>query len=222
MAHKVKIKSIAPITHDVLHIVAERPEGLIYTPGQAVDISINQEGWDKEIRTFTFTSLPSDDSIEFIIKTYPAHNGVTNHLRELHAGDEINLYDVYGDIHYAGEGIFIAGGAGITPFIAILKQLEAEGKLGGNKLIFANKTKADIIDADRFEKLLGDKFINVLSDEKIPGYEHGFITAELIRKNSDPQRHYYYLCGPPPMMDAVQRHLASLGIAESHIIKEGF
>lgn len=222
MAHKAKIKSIVPVTHDVLRIVAERPEGLTYTPGQAVDISINKEGWEKEIRTFTFTSLPTDDYIEFTIKTYPSHNGVTNQLRSLKPGDEINLYDVYGDIHYAGEGIFIAGGAGITPFIAILKQLDAEGKLGDNKLMFANKTKADIIDVERFEKLLGDKFINVLSDEKIPGYEYGFISADMIKKHSDPQKHYYYLCGPPPMMDAVQRHLATLGIDESHIIKEGF
>ena len=51
MAHKSKIKSIVPVTHDVLRVVAERPEGLTYTPGQAVDISINKEGWEKEIRT---------------------------------------------------------------------------------------------------------------------------------------------------------------------------
>lgn len=222
MAHKVKIKSIEHLTHDVLKIVTEKPEGFTYTPGQATDITINQEGWDKEYRTFTFTSLPDDDFIEFNIKTYPSHNGVTNHLLTLKAGDELNIFDVYGDIQYKGEGVFLAGGAGITPFIAILKELEKEGKVGNNKLIFANKTQADIIRRDLFENLLGDNFINVLSDEEVEGFEHGFVTEEIIKKYSDVNTQYYYLCGPPPMMDAVQKQLGSLGIGADRIVKEAF
>lgn len=222
MSNLVKITSIEPITHDVYRIQAEKPDGIEYRPGQAVDISLNKEGWKDEIRTFTFTSIPSDDFIEFTIKTYPGHNGVTNQIRSLKAGDEIYLYDIYGDIEYKGEGVFIAGGAGITPFIAILKKLEKENQIGNNKLIFANKSKADIIDASKFDKLLGSQFINVLSDENIPGFEHGFITPEIIKKHSSDLNQYFYLCGPPPMMDAVLKHLASLGVKEENIVKEGF
>ncbi len=222
MAHTVKIKSIIPITHDVLRITAEKPEGITYIPGQAVDININKDGWEKEIRTFTFTSLQDDDHIEFSIKTYPSHNGVTNQLRTLKSGDTITLHDIYGDIHYKGEGVFIAGGAGITPFIAIFKQLEKENKVGNNKLIFANKTKEDIIDKTRFEKLLNKNFINVLSNDDVPGYEHGFVNPEILKKYSDDTTKYYYLCAPPPMMDAVEKHLHSLGVADEAIVKEGF
>jgi ferredoxin-NADP reductase len=50
-----------------------------------------------------------------------------------------------GRIEYKGEGVFIAGGAGVTPFIAILRQLQAENKIANNKLIFTNKTANDII-----------------------------------------------------------------------------
>lgn len=222
MAHTVKIKSVTHITHDVLRIVTEKPEGIHYGAGQAVDISINKPGWEKEIRTFTFTSLQEDDFVEFSIKTYSAHNGVTNQLRSITAGDTINLYDIYGDISYKGEGIFIAGGAGITPFIAILKKLQKENKIGDNKLIFANRTKADIIDDNWFKALLGGNFINVLSGEEVTGYEHGFISAELIKKYMDNSSVYFYLCGPPPMMEAVEKHLNTLGIAQDKIVKEGF
>lgn len=121
-----------------------------------------------------------------------------------------------------GEGIFIAGGAGVTPFITILKQLEKENKIGNNKLIFANKTKADIILEDKFHKLLGDNFINILSEEKIADYEHGFISAELIKKYTNEYAKYFYLCGPEPMMQAVEKHLFSLGIADRFIVKEAF
>lgn len=218
----VKIIAIEHLTHDVLKIVAEKPASISYQPGQAVDISINKQNWEQELRAFTFTSLPDDTYIEFTIKTYPSHNGVTAQLLLLNKGDELIIHDVFGDITYKGEGIFIAGGAGVTPFIAILKQLEKENKIGNNKLIFANKTKADIILEDKFRQLLSGNFISILSDENITNYEYGFISADLIKKHTSEHSQYFYICGPELMMQAVEKQLFSLGIAENLMIKEAF
>ena len=149
---RVKITAIEHLTHDVLKIVAEKPATISYQPGQAVDVSISRQNWEQELRAFTFTSLPDDAYIEFTIKTYPSHNGVTGQLLSLNKGDELLIHDVFGDRTYKGEGIFIAGGAGVTPFIAILKQLQKENNAGNNNLIFANKTKADIILEDKFRQ----------------------------------------------------------------------
>lgn len=222
MEQPLKIKSIEHLTHDVLRIRTAKPDSIAYIPGQAADISINKPGWEKELRAFTFTSLEDDDFVEFTIKTYPARKGVTNELLTLKPGNELLFHGVFGDIQYKGEGIFLAGGAGITPFIAILKDLERQNKIGNNKLIFANKTKSDIILPERFNQILGKNFINVLSDEEISGFEHGYVNADLIKKYTAPENKYYYLCGPPPMMDAVEKHLASIGVAESNIVREGF
>lgn len=222
MSQAVKIQSIEHLTHDVLKIVAEKPKGLSYNPGQAVDVSINKPGWEKELRAFTFVSLPEEDYIEFNIKTYPLHNGVTNQLLTLKPDNELLIGDVFGDISYKGEGVFIAGGAGITPFLAILRSLKKSNSIGNNKLLFANKTKADIIQKEVFENMLGKNFINILSDEKLEGYEHGFISAEIIKRHSASNLKYYYLCGPPPMMAAVEKHLATLGIANEFIVREAF
>lgn len=221
MSEILKIKSITPLTHDVLRIVLPKPEGLKFEPGQAADVAINKPGWGKEWRSFTFTSLPEENEIEFNIKTYPSHQGVTNELLSLSAGDELIIGSVYGDIHYQGEGVFIAGGAGITPFKSILKKLAKEKKLGKNKLIFANKTKGDIISESYFEELLGENFINVLSDEKAEGYLNGYVTKEIIQDQVEGEP-FFYVCAPPPMMKAVEGHLAALGVNENRIIKEGF
>lgn len=222
MSQKTTIKSIEHLTHDVLRIVLEKPEGLDFVPGQAVDISLNKPDWSEKKNCFTFTSLPKENHIEFTIKTYPEHHGMTNELLSSKPGDEVLIYNPFGDIYFKGAGVFIAGGAGITPFIAILKNLEKQNQLSGNKLIFANKGKADIILEDYFNSLLGKDFINVLSNEDLEGYEHGYISPELIKKYSEENLKYYYLCGPPPMMKAVEGHLASLGIADEFIVKEGF
>ena len=220
--HLVKIKSIAKITHNVLKIVTEKPQTYNFTPGQATEVSINKNGWQMEKRPFTFTCLPGDDYLEFTIKTYPSHKGVTNELLQLKQNDELILHDVFGAIAYEGEGVFIAGGAGVTPFISIFRFLRSKNEVVGNKLILANKAKTDIILEQEFRILLGRNFINILSDEKTDGYANGYITEEFLKANITDLKKKIYLCGPEPMMEAVEKQLSNLGVDPKSIITEEF
>lgn len=220
--YKVKIINIENITHDVKAIKYEKPKGFNFTPGQASDVSINKPGYADQKRPFTFTGLNEWYYLEFNIKIYNDHNSVTKEIGKLKAGDDLIISEPWGDIHYNGEGVFLAGGAGITPFIAILRELKSKNKIGNNKLIFANKKAEDIIHKDEFEKILGRNFINILSHEKIDKYANGFINEEFLKANVDGFNKMFYLCGPPPMMDAVEKLLANLQVDKSSIIKEGF
>ncbi len=132
------------------------------------------------------------------------------------------MHDVFGAIAYKGEGVFIAGGAGVTPFISIFRNLESKKEIGYNKLIFANKSKTDIILENEFKKLLGENFINILSDEESDGYANGKITEDFIRANTDINNKIFYVCGPPPMMQAVINQLVNLQVTEKSIVKESF
>jgi ferredoxin-NADP reductase len=185
-------------------------------------MAINKSGWLKEERPFTFTNLPADDSLEFTIKTYPEQEGVTNELLHLKRGEELVLHDVFGAIKYKGEGVFIAGGAGITPFISILRNLKAKNEIGDNMLLFANKTKADIILQDEFEALLGDSFVNILSDEHVEGYPYGRVTEDFLKAHVTDFSRQFYMCGPPPMIKDVEQQLINLGVAKDRITKEVF
>jgi ferredoxin-NADP reductase len=218
--HIVKIKNIEPVTHDVRRFTLERPGGYTFTPGQATEIAINKPGWMDERRPFTFTCLPEDDHLEFTIKTYPERKGVTNELLSLNPGDELILHEVFGAISYKDEGVFIAGGAGVTPFIAILRNLRAQNKIGHNVLVFANKSKADIILEQEFKSMLGDQFINILSDEKVDGYDHGRINENFLKSIIKDFSQQFYVCGPPPMMDAVLSQLKNLGVGENAVTVE--
>ncbi len=218
--HPVQIKSIGFINHDVLHIETEKPVNYKYTPGQATHMRIDRDGIRDEKGAFTFTNLPEEKHLEFTIKTYPSHDGMTDKLRTLKAGDTLILEEVYGVIEYKGEGVFIAGGAGITPFISIFKMLAQEKRIGGNKLIFANKRKEDIILKDTFEPILGENFINILSDEKTDEYAKGKVDEAFLQQQVNDFSKYFYVCGPPKMIDAVEKSLKELGATESQIIKE--
>ncbi|OYX18084.1 MAG: hypothetical protein B7Z16_09280, partial [Algoriphagus sp. 32-45-6] len=135
----VKIRSIQSLTHDVKQFQVDKPDGYSFEPGQACEVAINQPNWKEEKRPFTFTSLPQEDHLEFVIKSYHDHDGVTKALDSLQVGDELIVDESWGAIQFKGKGTFIAGGAGITPFIAIFKDLYAKGQLAGNRLFFANK-----------------------------------------------------------------------------------
>ncbi len=220
--HHIKVKSVEKATHNVLRIKTEKPQGFQFEPGQATDVTINKSGWQDKKNPFTFTCLPDDDYLEFTIKVYPSHHGVTNELLNLKPNDELLISDSWGSINYKGEGVFIAGGAGITPFISIFRHLRAQNKTGVNKLVFANKTKADIINESEFSEMLGKNFINILSNEKAGNYENGYITKDFLKQQIVDMNQHFYVCGPPAMMDAVEKHLDDLGVNKSLIVKEEF
>ena len=218
--HIVKIISIEQVTHDVKRFRIEKPDGYSFIPGQATEVSVNTPELKNEKRPFTFTCLNSDPYLEFTIKIYPFHNGVTNELGKLNPGAELIIRDVWGAISYKGKGVFIAGGAGITPFISIFRDLRMKNEIPGNTLIFANKTKADIILENELSEMLGNAFINILSDEKVDNYFHGMISEDFLKNHLGDLNRKFYVCGPPPMMDAVLKQLANLGVGENSITLE--
>jgi ferredoxin-NADP reductase len=128
---------------------------------------------------------------------------------------------VWGAISYEGPGYFIAGGAGITPFLAILRQLQRNNALAGNALFFANKTSQDIILKVELKAMLGDHAVFVLSGEKdAPGCVNGFIDEGFLSTHVDDFSKHFYVCGPPPMMTAVNGTLEKLGASPEALVFE--
>lgn len=220
MPHTVKILSLKQVTHDVKRFRFQKPGGYRFIPGQATDVSINKPGWENEKHPFTFTCLTDDPELEFTIKIYPEHKGVTNELNQLKEGDELIIEDPWGAIEYKGPGYFIAGGAGITPFIAIFRQLHKENKLADNRLFFSNKTKNDIILEDELTSMLGNNALHVITDEPGDGYFHGFINEEFIKAHVDDFSKHFYTCGPPKMIEAITAILLRNGASPDTVIFE--
>jgi ferredoxin-NADP reductase len=183
-------------------------------------VSINQPEWQSEKRPFTFTSLNEWPELEFTIKIYSDHDGVTNQLGKLEAGDELIVRKPWGTIQYKGPGYFIAGGAGVTPFIAILRQLARDGRLAGNTLLFSNKTNRDIILRDEFEAMAGLTCVFTVTDEPDPNLENRLIDRAFLEEKVADFSRYFYVCGPPQMVDDVKRHIAALGGRADAIVFE--
>jgi propane monooxygenase reductase subunit len=218
--HTVKIIEITPLTHDVKKFVTEKPEGYDFVPGQATEVAINQENWKDEKRPFTFTSLPEEDNLEFVIKSYRDHDGVTKKMDDLSVNDELLIDDAWGAIQFKGNGIFIAGGAGITPFIPIIKDLGNKGKIQGNKLFFANKTGKDVILEAYWQDLLGEDFISILAEEVVEGHQQGMINMDFLKANIEDFSQAFYICGPQKMVEDINEALTFLGADPDGLVFE--
>lgn len=226
LMHTVKVVNIKQVTHDVKSITLEKLEGYKFTPGQATDVAINRPGWKNKKHSFTFTSLNNDAYLQFTIKGYPVstnptHEGVTEAIHQLKVGDSLLIDDPWGTIQYKKPGVFLAAGAGITPFIAIFRDLHANHKIDNNKLIFSNKTSADIILKDELEKIFKhENLVFTLTRDKDPNYEFGRIDEHLLKKYVNDFSQHFYLCGPKAFVATMKEILANLGANTQSLVFE--
>ncbi|TFG26409.1 flavodoxin reductase [Candidatus Thorarchaeota archaeon] len=218
--HRVKILMTEFVTHDVKRFILEKPDNFEFSPGQATTLLIPKPGWEKKDGLFTFTSLNKDKVLELTIKRYPSHHGITEQLHMMEPGDEVIIHEPFGTIHYEGKGVFLAGGAGITPFVGILRDLYETGQLKDNMLIFSNKETKDVILEKEFRQMLGDNLILTLTRENRDSYEHGRIDEAMLKKHLKDLNQKFYICGPDSFVIDLKKKLTEMGVSEENIIAE--
>ncbi len=208
------------ITHDVKRFVLEKPSDYIFNPGQSVNISINLPEWKNELRPFTFTNLPDDDYLEFMIKIYRDHNGVTQKLESINKGDELILHDIFGAIQYKENGVFISAGSGITPFLSIFRYLNKKKRVKGNILIYSNKDHSDVIMGESLHTMLKDNFITIFTRENVVGFIEKRIDRDFLIDHIKNFKQNFYICGPESFVLDLKKILLSLGASVDNIIFE--
>jgi cytochrome-b5 reductase len=220
MNHAVTLLMTQFVTHDVRRFIVSKPEGFTITPGQGVELAIDRPGLAEQGRPFTPTNLAADRVLEFTIKAYRDHAGVTQALHALEPGARLLMSEPFGSIRYQGPGVFIAGGAGITPFLAILRELARTGQTAGQTLIFSNKTPRDVICEKELRHMLDARCILLTTAVEAPGYVHRRIDRDFLQEHIADFDQRFYVCGPPAFMDAVNGALSALGVRAESLVFE--
>ena len=180
-------------------------------------------------RPYTPSSLPGTAGFfDLTVKRY--ETGVmSKYLHDQRVGDTVLMSGPRQGGHWV-DGMakkvgFVAGGTGITPMISIIRWILTKRLDAEQFLVFANKTEADIIFRDEWERDVrahpNFHCYHVL--EKPPaGWPEGTgrITAEILRRRLPPSgpETVLFLCGPPPMMNALEEILRGLGYPEESVI----
>ncbi len=220
MSHAVEISKIEQVTHNVRQFTFEKPEGFTFEPGQATEVGIDRDGWRDRGQPFTFTSLPDWPELQFTIKIYPEHHGLTEQIGSLAVGDRFIIGDAWGTIRYKGPGTFIAGGAGVTPFIAILRDLAESGKLAGHRLVFANRTGDDIILRQEFDGMEGLETLYLVEEGDDPRFAKGRVDKGFLERHVRDFSQHFYVCGPDEMVGSVNGALKELGADPQGLVFE--
>ncbi len=131
----------------------------------------------------------------------------------------------YEPLRDAPNVIGIAGGSGITPFISFMNAVY-EGEEDMNfTLIYGARTAKDLLFKAEIDELVKKcdklKAVYVLSDSDEDGYEHGFVTKEIIEKYA-PENYSVFLCGPNAMYNFVGGELEKINLRRKYIRFEVF
>jgi cytochrome-b5 reductase len=220
MSHQATLLMRQFVTHDVQRLLLTRPDGLVWQPGQGIELAIDRDEWRDQGRPFTPTSLLEDRILELTVKRYPKADGVTEALHSLEPGAGLLVSDAFGTITYQGPGTFIAAGTGVTPFLAILRRLAKDKALADHRLLLTNKSEQDVICAKELAHDLGDDLVLAFTREDEQGREGRRIDAGFLEAHIRDRDAYCYVCGPDGFVTAINDALVNLGIPEEKLVYE--
>ncbi len=212
---KVKILGDG-ITEVILKPVKEKID---FLPGQFAFITFKDKHVSSESHPFSISSGLGDEKISFTIKNL---GDWTQNINKLSEGSEALVEGPFGKFTYSEaefkKQIWIAGGIGVTPFISMAKSLKEEDGYRVD-LYYCVKNPSEAVYLNELQKI-GNNLIHI-----IPHYSDtaGYINATIINdKSGSLDRRSIFICSPVPMIQALRRQFATLGVPGTSIYSEEF
>lgn len=220
-------------TH-TLALVPDGHEGMRFDPGQFVWIKLADSPYTIEEHPYSFSSsAETPGRLEFGIK---ALGDFSSNVKNVPIGAKAFLDGPHGafstDRYPAAGYVFLAGGVGITPFMSILKTMADRDDSRPILFFYAGKTWDDLTFREEIEALeerLDLKTVYVLEEppedwKEKENLEEGFVTADILKRHLPEESiaREVFVCGPGPMMDAVQDALLEVGVEQHNIHMERF
>jgi predicted ferric reductase len=212
-------------------LVLHPPDGerFRFEPGQFGWFAFGRSPFSLTLHPFSFSSSAESDEVELAVK---ALGDFTSRVHELEVGTTVYVdgpHGVFSMDQDEGPGFgFIAGGVGIAGLISMLRTMADRGDVRPAVLVYANGDWDGVAFRDELEQLEGRLNLAVVHVLERPpaGWqgEAGFVSAELLARHLPRgyRRFQYFICGPAPMMDAVERALSELGVPDERIHTERF
>ena len=201
-----------------------------FRAGQYLSLKL-QIGESFVTRPYSISSSPQwtlEGKVAITVRTNPGGFVADWLLENLKVGDKVIASGGEGQFYYEGlrdakNVVALAGGSGITPFLSMAYAIRDGIEDFNLTIIFGSRTEENILFRQELDAICAAcdkvKVVHVLSDEEKEGFEHGFITAELIQKYAkDP--YSVFICGPEAMYRFVSGEIDKLGLPGKNVRRE--
>ena len=209
-----------------LSIKGEALSRLAFLPGQYVNLKV--PGSDQS-RAYSFSSLQKGGEVSFLIRNVPGglmSSFLTNLAK---AGDSMSLAGPLGSFYLRPIQrplLLLAGGTGLAPFTAMLEKIAEQGSEHPLHLIYGVTNDFDLVELDRLQALAA-RIPNFTysacvanPDSQYP--QKGYVTQHIEPRHLNDGDVDLYLCGPPPMVEAVSQYVREQGITPANFYYEKF
>ncbi|KQV69531.1 oxidoreductase [Nocardioides sp. Root122] len=220
-----RLERLSPTTVS-LTVETDERDDLAFLPGQYVNIEVPGTG---ESRSYSFSTATDDRSLGFLVKLTPGGVMSTWLSEQAAVGDEVSFTGPNGSFFLREAErplLLIAGGTGLAPILSILRTMRASGSTRPTHLVYGVSTDDDLVELAELDALASElpalTWDHCVSDPATraahQGYVMGLIGAEHLHEGDVA----VYLCGPPPMVEAVRGHFADQGIEPTGFYYEKF
>ena len=201
-------------------------DALAFLPGQYVNIKV--PGTDAE-RSYSFSNGPDVEQASFMVRITP-QGAMSEYLRARAAvGDTLEFSGPYGSFFLREPKrplLLLAGGTGLAPLLAILEKLSQNPPSTPIHLIYGVTREADIVGLEwlrSYEAKLPTFTWDYIASEAGTSAPHtGYVTQIIQPTHLNDGDVDIYLCGPPPMVNAVSKWLDSENIQPANFYFERF
>ena len=207
-------------------LVLDSPsEAPVFLPGQYVNIGVPGSG---QHRSYSFSSAPGSRRMTFMIKQVPG-GLMSGWLGSTAAGQPLQMTGPLGSFYLRAVTrplLFLAGGTGLAPFLSMLEVLAAQDLKQPVHLIYGVTRDQDLVMVDRLadyaRRIPGFTYATCVADPQTTHPQQGYVTQHMPPQVLHAGNVDVYLCGPPPMVDAVQKYFKAEGLALASFHYEKF
>jgi predicted ferric reductase len=207
--------------------------GIRFEPGQFAWLNTGRTPFHKDRHPISMSSCAYDEPgqrVAFTVKNLGDWSGQV--APALRPGDRVWVDGPYGaftpDREQGFGYVLIGGGAGITPLFSMCQTFAHRGDARPVELLYGGRNLESLTFRPQLEELKRRMNLTVIYvlEEPPEGWsgERGYVTADMLRRYLPAQfkRFQYFICGPVPMMDAVEDALLALGVPAAQVHTERF
>ena len=221
-----RLRSVERLSETTIAFSLDKTDAFTFLPGQYANVTVPNTD---QRRSYSFTSPPGAETLSFLVRNIPP-GVMSSYLREKAVvGTPVEFIGPAGSFYLREIKrplLLLAGGTGLAPFLSMLGKIAETGSSYPIHLVYGVTNDVDLVGVERLEefatKIRGFTFCTCVAAADSAHPRKGYVMAHVEAGHLNGGEVDVYLCGPPPMVDAVRAWLGEQSLTPANFYYEKF